>query len=111
MQNSAHFGKNGVSNLKKLGVFCLIFWCAFTEERANLVRTSREKREKNTNVFGKDTSLFLIFFIIFDYTRSSDNFISMTIWKTMMTCLLTIQKLFHKVQTQTTGTNMLTENV
>ena len=31
------------------------------------MRTGGEKRNKNTNVFGKDISLFSIFFIIFDY--------------------------------------------
>ena len=75
------------------------------------MRTAGEKREKIRLSLEKIHLYFSIFFIIFDYiiSRSSDNLISMTIWKTMMmifskTCLLTIQNLFHKVQTQTTGT-------
>ena len=56
MQNSGHFGKNGVSNLVREGTnfraFLPLILCAFTEKRANLVRTAGDKREKKTNVFG-----------------------------------------------------------
>ena len=60
MQNSAHFGKNGFSNLVREGKN---FRCFLP----HLLHTAGEKRKKKMNMFGKDTSLFSIFFIIFDY--------------------------------------------
>ena len=66
MQNSADFGKNGVSNLVHKGKIFRCFFAfnlvCFTEKSKNLVRTAGEKRrKKSTNVFGKDTSLFFDF--------------------------------------------------
>ena len=62
MQSNAYFGKNGVSNLVREGK---TFSCFFA---SNLVRIygkkgkfsahCRRETEKNTNVFGKDTTLF-----------------------------------------------------
>ena len=74
MQNSAHYGTNGVSNLVREGKK---FRCFFA---SNLMRIygkkgkfsahcRRETEKKYECVFGKDTSLFSIFFIIFDYNN------------------------------------------
>ena len=93
MQNSAHFGKNGVSYLvRERKIFCCFFASNSVRiywKKGKFSAHCRRKTEKNTNVF--------------------DNLISMSIWETMMTifsktCLLTIQNLFRKVETQTTGT-------